>query len=116
MGCLNIRVPITRKVAEGLAGDGSNASIMGIRHLLHDLSNILTGLLITAGLLKHFVPLTGNGGRYAGDIEGSAERAAALVTEIRQEVHRLQATVEARDESTIVCDVRPSLGQESGEN
>jgi len=90
--------------------------ILGIRRLLHDLSNVLTGLLITAGLLKNFVPLTGNGGRYADEMEASAERAAALVGKVREEVHRLQGMIRERSESTIVCDVRPSLGQESGEN
>jgi hypothetical protein len=96
--------------------------IVEIRRLLHDLSNVLTGLLITAGLLRHFVPLTGNGGRYACDIEGSAERASDLVSQVRVGVHRLQAIAalgsdEAGSrESTKVCDVRPSLGQESGED
>ncbi len=89
---------------------------MGIRRQLHDLSNTLTGLLITAGLLKHFVPLTGHGGRYASEIEGSAERAAQLTGEIREAVHRLQAVLAPAGERTNVCDVRPSLGQKSGEN
>jgi len=92
------------------------AAVMGIRRQLHDLSNILTGLLITAGLLKHFVPLTGNGGRYADDLEEGSERAAGLVDDIRREIHRLEALVDKRGESTIVCDARPSLGQQSGEN
>ncbi|WP_041855809.1 hypothetical protein [Candidatus Korobacter versatilis] len=100
---------------ELITGEDGTA-IMGIRRRLHDLSNVLTGLLITAGLLKNFVPLTGNGGRYADDLEASAERAAVLVNEVREDVHRLQALLQERSESTIVCDVRPSLGQESGEN
>ncbi len=95
---------------------GSEATILGIRRLLHDLSNVLTGLLITAGLLKNFVPLTGSGGRYASDIEASAERAAGLVAETRTEIHRLQALLAAARQSTKVCDVRPSLGKEIGED
>lgn len=94
--------------------------VLDIRRMLHDLSNVLTGLLITAGLLKSFVPLSGNGERYAGDIESSAERAAELVSEVRGAVHQLQAMVQPSDNrplnSTKVCDLRPSLGQESGED
>ena len=91
--------------------------VLEIRRLLHDLGNVLTGLLITAGLLKNFVPLTGHGGRYASDIEFSAERSAALVTEVRTRVHRVQASISGEVcQRTKVCDVRPSLGQESGEN
>ncbi len=96
------------------AGAARLGHILEARRLLHDLSNVLTGLLITAGLLKNFVPLTGNGGRYASDIEGSAERAAELVCQVRGKVHLLQAL--NGQESTNVCDVRPSLGQESRED
>lgn len=71
-------------------GNAQLEQILEARRLLHDLSNVLTGLLITAGLLKNFVPLSGNGGRYASDVEASAERAAALVGEVRGRVHRLQ--------------------------
>jgi hypothetical protein len=83
-------VPITTKSIA--TEEAQLAEILEIRRLLHDLSNILTGL-ITAGLLKHFVPLTGNGGRYASDLESSADRVATVVSEVRTGVHRLQATV-----------------------
>ena len=96
------------------------ATILQVRRMLHELSNVLTGVLITAGLLKNFVPLSGNGGRYAGDLELSAERAAALVNDVRTNIHALQALAEPAGagafERTKVCDVRPSLGQESGED
>jgi glutamine synthetase type III len=96
------------------------AEILRVRRMLHELSNVLTGVLITAGLLKNFVPLSGNGGRYAGDLELSAERAAGLVSEVRASIHALQALAEASEgevfERTKVCDVRPSLGQESRED
>jgi hypothetical protein len=71
-------------------GDARLEQILEARRLLHDLSNVLTGLLITAGLLRNFVPLAGHGGRYASDLEGSAERAAELVVEVRGKIHRLQ--------------------------
>jgi hypothetical protein len=64
--------------------------ILEIRRQLHDLSNVLTGLLITAGLLKNLLPPTESGGRYANDMEDSAERAAELVAEVRLGIHRLQ--------------------------
>lgn len=102
--------------------DSCGAQILEIRRQLHDLSNVVTGLLITAGLLRHFVPLTGNGGRYASDIESSGERAAALLAEVQAGIHQLQAVVEAgadragAAERTNVCDARPSLGQKSGED
>jgi hypothetical protein len=107
-------VPISTNSEWTEAGSARLEHILEVRRLLHDLSNVLTGLLITAGLLKNFVPLTGNGGRYASDIEGSAERAAELVCEVCGKVHRLQAL--NGHESTKMCDVRPSLGQESRED
>jgi hypothetical protein len=104
-------------------GERANWRILEIRRQLHDLSNVLTGVLITAGLLKSFVPLTGSGERYASDLEEGAERAAALVSEVRLGVRGLQAlVVEGGQESAVaaqstnVCDVRPSLGQETGED
>lgn len=107
-------MPISTNSEWTKAGSARLEHILEVRQLLHDLSNVLTGLSITAGLLRNFVPLTGNGGRYASDIEGSAERAAELVCEVRGKVHRLQAL--NGYESTNVCDVRPSLGQESRED
>jgi hypothetical protein len=112
-------VPITS--SPGVAtSEAQVVEILRVRRMLHELSNVLTGVLITAGLLKNFVPLTGNGGRYASDLEASAERAAGLVTEVRACIHGLQALVEGAGgglgERTKVCDVRPSLGQESGED
>jgi signal transduction histidine kinase len=116
-------VPISINSGQAEDADAAVEQILAIRRQLHDLSNVLTGLLITAGLLRSFVPLTGNGGRYASDMEESAERAAALVSEVRTGVHRLQSLAAERlvgaeedSQSTNVCDVRPSLGQESRED
>jgi hypothetical protein len=112
-------VPISTSTSQSNS-EAQLAQILRVRRMLHELSNVLTGVLITAGLLKNFVPLTGNGGRYAGDLELSAERAAGLVTEVRASIHELQALNAAAEglsgERTKVCDVRPSLGQESGED
>lgn len=91
--------------------------ILETRALLHELSNVLTGVLVTAGLLKNFVPLSGSGERYASDLEQSGDRSARLVEQIRTKIHRLQELEQSgmRD-STNVCDVRPSLGQRTGEH
>jgi hypothetical protein len=110
-------VPILTNAEGTNGGNARLEQILEVRRLLHDLSNVLTGLLITAGLLRNFVPLAGNGGRYASDLEGSAERAAELVGEVRGKIHRLQVlNGPAAGASTTVCDVRPSLGQKSGED
>jgi hypothetical protein len=109
-------VPIFTNSSRALLGQ-QRKEILEIRRVLHDLSNVMTGLLITAGLLRAFVPLVGNGGRYASDVEVSAERAAEMLCAVRAGVHRLQDMVGgAAGERTNVCDVRPSLGQESGED
>jgi hypothetical protein len=91
--------------------------ILEIRRLLHDASNVLTGLLITAGLLRHLVPLPATGERYASELESSAERAVELFSDVRSRIHRLQGSlIGASVESTKVCDARPSLGQRNGED
>lgn len=112
-------MPLTSNPAKTAAASAPLSEILTVRRELHDLSNVLTGLLITAGLLKNFVPLPGNGARYASDIEGSAQRAASLADQIRERIHWLQGAIapaELEDSSTKVCDVRPSLGQKTGEN
>ena len=91
--------------------------IRTIRRLLHELNNVLTGELISAGLLRSLVPLTPPGGRYASDIEASLERARELVGGLHRAVQRLESRLRVRPiHSTSVCDVRPSLGQPTGED
>lgn len=93
----------------------SVAQVIQIRELLHELSNVLTGVLITAGLLKQYEPLSLRGERYASDLESGAHQGADLVVEVRNCVHGLQSLL-TPPESTTLCDVRPSLGQKDGEN
>lgn len=53
-----------------------------LRHLLHELSNLLTGVLVTGGLLR--IALKGDRReRYAADVCEGGERGAALVREAR---------------------------------
>ncbi|HEX6879007.1 MAG TPA: hypothetical protein VF135_01470 [Terriglobales bacterium] len=54
-----------------------------LRVILHDLSNLLTGMLISGGLLRQ--RLRGDSReRYADDICEGGERAAELIREARQ--------------------------------
>lgn len=89
---------------------GRTETLASIRQQLHDLSNVLTGLSFAAGLLRQGVSEQ----RYAIAITTLADEASGLVRAVRVEVHRLQGMGEG--ESTNVCDVRPRLGQESGED
>ncbi len=91
--------------------------VMEIRRLLHELNNVLTGLLITSGLLKSAVPLVRSSERYLRDVEQCSERAGQLVRQVREHVQRVQEGVEGGEsDRTMVCDVRPSLELGSGED
>lgn len=91
--------------------------VMEVRRLLHELNNVLTGLMISSGLLKGATELDGKSERYLRDIERCSERAGGVVQEVRKHVHRLQEGLEAGfSDRTMVCDVRPSLGLGSGEH
>ena len=53
-----------------------------LRQILHELSNVSAGLLISAGLLTRSLPLGGLR-TYCEQISEAAERSAALVREAR---------------------------------
>ena len=53
-----------------------------LRHVMHELSNLLTGIMVTAGLLQ--MSLQGDRRQhYASEICEGSERSAALVRETR---------------------------------
>ncbi len=53
-----------------------------LRHIMHELSNLLTGMLVTGGLLR--LALQGDRReRYAADVCEGGERGAVLVREAR---------------------------------
>lgn len=57
-------------------------AVKRLRHLLHELANVFTGVLVTGGLLHH--ALDGDlRQRYTGEICTGGERGAALVREAR---------------------------------
>ena len=63
--------------------DGSQVAAM--RHLMHELSNILTGVMISGGLLAQY--LEGNGlRRYAAGVCEGCERGGALLRELRSQL------------------------------
>lgn len=63
--------------------DGSQLAAM--RHLMHELSNILTGVMISGGLLAQY--LEGNGLRqYAAGVCEGCERGGALLRELRSQL------------------------------
>lgn len=58
------------------------ASTNQLRHILHDLSNLLTGIMVTGGLLQ--LALQGDRRQhYAAEICEGSERGASLVREAR---------------------------------
>lgn len=70
-----------------------------LRHILHELSNLLTGVLVTGGLLRE--GLRGERlERYAADVCNGGERGAVLLREARALVmvpeDRLPAATEHR--------------------
>jgi nitrogen-specific signal transduction histidine kinase len=65
---------------ESITMDGS--SVQAMRHSLHELANVFTGVMIAGGLLAQFLE-AGSLQHYASNICESSERGSALVREIR---------------------------------
>ena len=59
--------------------------VLAIRQSLHELANILTGVLIAGGLLAQFLE-SGSLQQYASNVCESGERGSALVREIRSQL------------------------------
>ena len=98
-----------------LSKKDDSEAVLQIRHRLHELNNLLTGILLSAGLLRPASGSTRMIGRHIDEIERTAEQAACLVNEIRGFVRNFSLSQAALDR-TKVCDVRPSLGQQNGED
>jgi signal transduction histidine kinase len=92
---------VTEK-SEALGGERQD-----LRHALHELSNIMTGLLMNTGLLS--IALRGNDKlrRYAEDIAQAGERGAALVREARNLVNHGTSGEKSELPVTLECDGQP---------
>jgi nitrogen-specific signal transduction histidine kinase len=62
-----------------------SSEVQAMRHRLHELANVFTGVMIASGLLSQF--LKGNALRqYAADICDSSERGCTLLRELRSQL------------------------------
>jgi hypothetical protein len=72
--------------ARGMSGAGGvvldGEGVRSIRHCLHELANVFTGVMIAGGLLEQSLE-AGALRQYAVDITESSERGSNLVREIR---------------------------------
>lgn len=59
--------------------------VQAMRHRLHELANVFTGVVIAAGLLTHYLE-GGSLRQYAADICEGSERGCALVRELRSQL------------------------------
>jgi hypothetical protein len=92
---------VTEKT-EALGGERQD-----LRHVLHELSNTMTGLLMNTGLLS--IALRGNDKlrRYAEDIAAAGERGAVLVREARNLVNHGTSRENSEPPVTLECDKQP---------
>ncbi len=58
------------------------SEVQAMRHRLHELANVFTGVVIAAGLLQQYLE-GGSLRQYAADICEGSERGCALVRELR---------------------------------
>jgi hypothetical protein len=65
---------------DGIVLDGD--SVRAMRHNMHELANVFTGVMIAAGLLSQYLE-GGSLAPYASDICEESERGSALVRELR---------------------------------
>jgi len=68
-----------------------SSDVRDMRHRLHELANVFTGVMLSSGLLGQYLE-GGSLQRYATDIAEGAERGSALVRELRSQL--LAACVE----------------------
>jgi hypothetical protein len=75
-------LPMTAKPSAVLLG---SSEVQAMRHRLHELANVFTGVMIAGGLLSQYL----QGGAllpYASDICESSERGCVLVRELRSQL------------------------------
>ena len=63
----------------------SGESVRSMRHGLHELANVFTGVMIAAGLLSEYLE-GGSLQTYATDISEGSERGKVLVQELRNQL------------------------------
>ena len=70
------------------------SEVQTMRHRLHELANVFTGVVIAAGLLSQYLE-GGSLRQYAADICEGSERGCALVRELRSQLLAACGEVEA---------------------
>jgi nitrogen-specific signal transduction histidine kinase len=74
--------PVTGKLSTVLL---DVSEVQAMRHRLHELANVFTGVMIAAGLLSQYLA-GGSLAAYASNICEGSERGCALVREIRSQL------------------------------
>lgn len=70
------------------------SEVQAMRHRLHELANVFTGVMIAAGLLSQYLE-GGSLQHYAADICEGSDRGCALVREIRSQLLAASGETEA---------------------
>jgi hypothetical protein len=78
-------------------------AIRAIRHRLHELANVFTGVMLAGGLLAQHLE-GGSLGNYAADICEGSERGAALVWEIRNQLLSAGGGLEAAQKPSAIVE------------
>jgi nitrogen-specific signal transduction histidine kinase len=71
-----------------------SCEVQAMRHRLHELANVFTGVVIAAGLLSQYLE-GGSLRQYAADICEGSERGCSLVRELRSQLLAACGEVEA---------------------
>jgi hypothetical protein len=74
-----------------------SSEVQAMRHRLHELANVFTGVVIAAGLLSQYLE-GGSLRQYADDICEGSERGCALVRELRSQLLAACGELEAARE------------------
>jgi hypothetical protein len=88
-----------------------SSEVQAMRHRLHELANVFTGVMIAAGLLSQYLE-GGSLRQYAADICEGSERGCGLVRELRSQLLAACGELEALDPSAGEAAPRePKIGR-----
>ncbi len=85
------------------------SEVQAMRHRLHELANVFTGVMIAAGLLSQHLA-GGSLQHYAADICEGSDRGCVLVREIRSQLLAASGELEAAGSRNAVVPAREEPG------
>ena len=98
--------PVTGKLSTVLL---DVSEVQAMRHRLHELANVFTGVMIAAGLLSQFLD-GGSLQHYAADICEGSDRGCTLVQEIRSQLLAASGELEAAGSRSAIAATRQEPG------